>query len=147
MGDFKNLLVWRKAHALAINVHRIASAMRGPGTATLRNQMIRAAMSVPTNIVEGHGQDSPREFARFLGYSINSGAELEQHLLTGQALGTISETDFSSVMAELIEIRKMIYGLRASCSRRVDRRERTAAGTGKARADKTKRQGDSDSSR
>ena len=117
MGDFKKLSVWRKAHALALNVHRIASRMRGPGTATLRSQMIRAAMSIPTNIVEGHGQASPKEFVRFLGYSLNSGAELEQHTLTGRAIEAISETDFLSIMSSLVEIRKMIYGLRASLFR------------------------------
>src|SRR5687767_2086053 len=89
MGDFKKLQVWRKAHALAITVHRITTSMRGPGTAVLRNQMIRAAFSIPANIVEGHGQETPRNFARFLGYSLNSGAELEQHLLTSRAVSAI----------------------------------------------------------
>ena len=120
MGDFKKLLVWRKAHALAINVHRIGSRMRGPGMATLRHQMIRAALSIPTNIVEGHGQASLRNFARFLGYSLNSGAELEQHLLTARALDGMSESEFRSLIAGLIEVRKMIHGLRASCTERRD---------------------------
>ena len=139
MGDFKKLLVWRKAHALAINVHRIASRMRGPGAAILRNQMIRAAMSIPTNIVEGHGQASKREFGRFLGYSLNSGAELEQHLITGREIGTVTEADFRSTLAELIEVRKMTYGLRASLS--PDNSQTESAST---KRDKTKSQGDSD---
>ena len=137
MGDFKKLLVWRKAHALAINVHRIASKMRGPGMATLRNQMIRAALSIPTNIVEGHGQASLRNFARFLGYSLNSGAELEQHLLTARALIGMSESEFRSLMAGLIEVRKMIHGLRASCTRRLE------AGANQKGKDKDKSQDDS----
>ena len=146
MGDFKKLLVWRKAHALSISVHRIASKMRGPGMAALRNQMVRAALSIPTNIVEGHGQESPRQFTRFLGYSINSGAELEQHLLTGQALGTVSETDFDSVMTELVEIRKMIYGLRQSCTRRAERRDLATAEGPATSCGNIQGQGDSDSS-
>ena len=137
MGDFKKLLVWRKAQALAINVHRIASRMRGPGAAILRNQMIRAAMSIPTNIVEGYGQASKRDFGRFLGYSLNSGAELEQHMITGREIGTVTEADFRSVLAELTEVRKMTYGLRASLSRD----KATQASTN---ASKTKAQGDSD---
>jgi four helix bundle protein len=58
VSDFKRLKVWRKAHALALDVHRIATRIRGSDNASLRNQMIRAAMSIPTNIVEGTGQKS-----------------------------------------------------------------------------------------
>ncbi len=117
MGDFKKLQAWRKAHALALNVHRVASRMRGPGTAMLRNQMMRAAFSIPTNIVEGHGQASPRNFARFLGYALNSGAELEQHLLTTRDIHAISQSDFLSILSAVVEVRKMIHGLRASIVR------------------------------
>ena len=127
MGDFKQLQVWRKAHALALNVHRIASKMRGPGTATLRSQMIRAALSIPTNIVEGHGQTSPRDFARYLGYSLNSGSELEQHLLTARDIGAIDRSDHDSTLDALIEVRKMTHGLRASLSR--PRRQRQQSDT------------------
>jgi four helix bundle protein len=76
MADFEKLLVWRKAHALALNVHSVATGIRGSNYASLRSQMIRASMSIPANIVEGKGQKSGREFARFLGYSINSSSEL-----------------------------------------------------------------------
>ena len=119
MGDFKKLKVWRKAQALSINVHRIAMKMRGPGIAQLRNQMMRAAGSIPTNIVEGHGYDSPKDFARFLGYSLNSGAELEQHLLTSLAIGAMSKSDYLAILSSLIEVRKMTYGLRASLRRQL----------------------------
>ena len=53
MSDFRKLKVWRKAHALALAVHRTASGIRGQSNAALRTQMVRAAMSIPTNIVEG----------------------------------------------------------------------------------------------
>jgi len=53
VSDYKKLRVWRKAHALAINAHRAAKRIRGQQYATFRNQIIRSAMSVPTNIVEG----------------------------------------------------------------------------------------------
>ena len=135
MGDFKRLIVWRKSQALAINVHRVAMKMRGPGLAELRNQMIRSALSIPANIVEGHGQESPRNFARFLGYSLNSGAELEQHLLTCQALDAVSKQDFLTIMAGLVEVRKMTYGLRTSLSRReAAERAEQRPGTEKSKA-------------
>jgi len=67
MTDFKKLKVWQKAHVMALDVHRVAGQIRGPKQASLRSQIIRAGMSVPTNIVEGCGQQSAREFSAFCG--------------------------------------------------------------------------------
>jgi four helix bundle protein len=83
VSDFKRLQVWRKAHALALNVHRVAARIRGAHNASLRSQLLRAAMSVPTNIVEGTGQRSGKEFGRFLDIAIKSASEVEYHLIIG----------------------------------------------------------------
>jgi len=77
----------------------------------LRSQIIRAAMSIPANIVEGRRQASEREFARFLRIAINSGYELEYHLIVARDIGAISQADCASLLRELIEVRKMIHGL------------------------------------
>src|SRR4051812_44561559 len=63
MSGFANLHVWRKAHALAINVHSVVRDVRGSHYSSLRSQMIRASMSIPANIVEGRSQKSDRDFA------------------------------------------------------------------------------------
>jgi 23S rRNA-intervening sequence protein len=65
MSDFKRLIVWRKSHALALAIHRAAARIRGVMYSSLRSQMVRAALSIPANIVEGRGQRSDREFARY----------------------------------------------------------------------------------
>jgi four helix bundle protein len=106
MSDYKRLKVWRKAHALALSAHRVANAMRGSVHMSLRNQMIRAAMSIPTNIVEGRGQKSELEFCRFLRYSLNSSAELEYHLIVAHDVAAISETDFLSLRTQTVEVQK-----------------------------------------
>jgi len=111
MSDFKKLRVWRKAHALTLNVHRVAATMRGGQYAALRSQMTRAAMSVSANIVEGREQKSEREFARFLGYSLASTSELEHHLIVARDLRAISDASFSSPLGQLIDVRKMLHGL------------------------------------
>ena len=112
MADFKKLLVWQKAHTMALDVHRVAGRIRGAKHASLRNQMISAAMSVPANIVEGSGQESPREFSRFLRIALNSTTELEYHLLVARDLEVIHDSDFLSLTSQVIEVRKMLYGLR-----------------------------------
>ena len=73
--------------------------------------MIRAAMSIPTNIVEGNGQQSAREFARFVRFSLNSTSELEYHLIAARDVRVITATDFISLASQTVEVRKMLYGL------------------------------------
>ena len=90
MADFKKLLVWQKAHALTLAINHITAGIRGPNYASLRSQMVRAAMSIPANIVEGRGQKSDKEFARFLRISLNSTSELEYHLIVAHDFGAIT---------------------------------------------------------
>ena len=111
VADFRNLRVWRAAQDLAIDVHNVTRAMRGSRSATLSDQMIRAAMSVPSNIVEGNAHASPREFARFLSYALASAWEVEGHLQLARDLGMMTEADFDRLVARDIDVRKMLYGL------------------------------------
>ena len=111
MSDYKKLEVWRKAHALALDVHRMATRIRGADNAALRSQLIRSALSIPTNIVEGTGQKSGKEFGRFIGFALNSASELEYHLLVGHDIGLISASDFEPLTSRTVEVRKMLHGL------------------------------------
>ena len=111
MSDFKRLQVWHKAHALSLAVDRVSTRMRGSRYASLRNQIFRAAMSVPANIAEGRRQKSEKEFARFLRYALNSSSELEYHLIVARDTKVIAESDFVSLISQTITVRKMLYGL------------------------------------
>jgi four helix bundle protein len=117
VSDFKKLQVWQKAHALSLGVHRVSARVRGPQYASLKSQMVRAAMSIPTNIAEGRRQKSEKEFARFLGYALNSSSELEYHLIVSRDTKMISESDFVALVTQTVTARKMLYGL----LRRLDR--------------------------
>jgi four helix bundle protein len=114
VGDYRKLKVWRKAHELSLDVHSVAVAIRGAEYLALRSQMIRAAMSIPTNVVEGAGQKSGREFARFIRFSINSASELEYHLTVARDIAAIRATEFESLSNEITEVRKMLCGLLSS---------------------------------
>ena len=111
VSDFKKLKVWRKGHALALNVHRVAVRIRGSDNTSLRSQMLRASMSVPTNIVEGAGQKSQREFGRFINFALNSTSELEYHLIVARDIEVITKSDFDSLLDQTIEVRRMLHGL------------------------------------
>ena len=68
-------------------------------------------MSIPANIVEGRGQESEREFARFLGYSVSSSRELDYHLIVARDIRAISQNAFTSLSDQNVEVRRMLYGL------------------------------------
>jgi four helix bundle protein len=120
MSDFKNLKVWQKAHQLALETHRVACKIRGSSNSGLRMQTIRAAMSVPANIVESRGHLTRPEACRYLRIALNSATELEYHLLTAVALKAISRDQGSTLTSQLVEVRKMLYGLIRSLSSRGD---------------------------
>ena len=109
--DFKKLKVWHKAHVMAMDVHRVAGQIRGAKHASLRSQMIRSAQSVPTNIVEGCNQQSAREYSRFLRIALNSTTELEYHLIAARDLEAIRPSVCLTLITQVIEVRKMLYGL------------------------------------
>lgn len=111
MTDFKKLKVWEKAHSLAVQTHKLATEMREPNLATLRNQMTRASASIPTNIVEGSRQASNREFARFLRYSMNSASELEYHFILARDIEATPTAASDKLIDLTIEVRRMLYGL------------------------------------
>ena len=111
MSDFRKLLVWRKAHSLSINVSQVSGRIRWRHNGSLRSQMVRAAFSIPSNIVEGRAMKGGREFARFIGYAIASSAELEYHLISARDLGLMTPLDHTALNSQLVEVRKMLFGL------------------------------------
>lgn len=117
MADFRSLRVWNAAQALAIETHEIGGRMRGRSATTLRDQMVRAGMSIPANIVEGSAHESPLEFARFLRYSIASASELEGHAQLAKDLHMIRPKDFDNLLSNVKAVRKMLHGLVKSLGR------------------------------
>jgi len=112
VSDFKKLKVWGKSHALALSALSVAKNIRGSDNSSLRLQLIRAATSIPTNIVEGTGQESAKEFGRFLSIAIKSSSELEYHLILARDAQMISQSDFASLSDQTIQVRRMLYVLR-----------------------------------
>lgn len=111
MSDYTKLLVWRKAHALSLSANRAASGIRGGQYASFRSQIIRAAMSVPANIVEGREQRTEAGFARYLRIALGSASELEYHLMAAHEIGAISESEYLPLGTQVVEVRRMLHGL------------------------------------
>ena len=111
MGDFKKLLVWQRAHELALRVELIATTIRRTKP-SFANQLERAADSVPANIAEGRGRGTDADFAHFVSIAIGSVTEVENHLQRGYDARLISAAEYSELTAIAIHIRRMLIGLR-----------------------------------
>src|SRR6476659_571479 len=89
MQDFHKLKVWEKAHALAIDVHRVVATFPRMEGVALIGQLRRAALSIPANIAEGAGKQGNAEFRRFLHMALGSAVETDYHLLAARDLGLL----------------------------------------------------------
>jgi four helix bundle protein len=122
--DYRKLLVWARAHELALAIRRaVRRHFPRRGYAKLIDQLTRAAESVAENIVEGCGAATSKEFARFLDMAIKSANETEYELLLSRDCGVLPGREWRTLTEETTEIRKMTYGLR----RRVNERSREDA--------------------
>jgi four helix bundle protein len=76
--------------------------------------MRRCAVSIPSNIAEGAGRNSSKEFARYLSISLGTLAELETQLIIYQNLKYATDAEIEKIIDELIVIRRMTVGLKKS---------------------------------
>ena len=113
MRNHRNLLVWKRAHELAIDVRRLTCGFPKRRYSALQSQMVRAAESILFNIVEGCGCASQKDFARFLDISIKSCTELEAQLELARDYRLMSNERWERLSKEVVEIRRMLCGLRA----------------------------------
>src|SRR5450759_811319 len=81
MQDYRKLQVWQRAHQLALKTYEVPAYLLKPEAWPLRHQILRAAISIPSNIAEGAGHGSNPDFLRFLWNSMGSCNELESQLL------------------------------------------------------------------
>ena len=104
--SFKDLTVWQKSFALTSFVYKIAKDLPPEERFSLANQMQRSAVSIPSNIAEGHQRGSALEYRHFLLIARGSAAELETQLLLTKELHSIKATDPALQLLE--EVQKML---------------------------------------
>lgn len=109
MKGHHKLDVWKRSINLVTKVYDLTSSFPREEIYGLSSQIRRASISIPSNIAEGAGRNSDREFIQFLSVAQGSIAELETQLIISQNLGYIEEVD--GILSEVDEISKMIIGL------------------------------------
>lgn len=111
MNKFRDLKVWEKAMELTTLVYHSISNFPENEKFGLISQIKRSAVSIPSNIAEGAGRNSKKEFSHFLGIAIGSSYELETLIILSTNLKFIEEEKSKILLSNIDEIQKMIYKL------------------------------------
>ena len=117
MGSFKELVVWQKSHAFTLSVYEVTKKLPKEQQFGLTSQIRRAAVSIPSNIVEGYERGSMKEFQGFLLIARGSNAEVQEQLLLAYELGFIDKKDFDNLSQQSVEVNKQINGFRKGLAR------------------------------
>jgi len=110
LKSYKDFIVWQKAMDLAVEVYRLVKFLPREETYALSDQMRRAVISIPSNIAEGQGRSSTRDFIKFLSIARGSQSEIETQLQICIRLRYFSEEQ-ATTLGLCNEINKMLNSL------------------------------------
>lgn len=122
MKDHKDLIVWQKSMELTRIIYTLTKRFPQGGIFGLTNQIRRAVVSIPSNIAEGFGRNSDKQFIHFLKIAKGSAAELETQLLISRDLSYLTAKDAKSTLALYDEIARMLGALIRNIEKRVEKR-------------------------
>ena len=114
MHNYKKLEVWEKSVSLVTEIYVLTNDFPHKEKFGLISQINRCAVSIPSNIAEGAGRSSKKEFSLFFGYALASSFELETQLIISNNLKFISDKKKEKNIEELNIIQRKIYSLMKS---------------------------------
>jgi four helix bundle protein len=114
VNNYRDLKVWQMAMELTENIYRTTESFPSRETYALANQLQRAAVSIPSNIAEGHARNSTKDYLRFISISQGSLAEAETQLELAHRLGYIPQAVLLCLLEQTNEIGRMLHGLRSA---------------------------------
>ncbi|HEY9586335.1 MAG TPA: four helix bundle protein [Candidatus Paceibacterota bacterium] len=115
---YKDLVVWQKSIELVSDIYKITKNFPKEEIFGITSQMRRAAISISSNIAEGSGRGTGKDFVHFLIISIGSALELETQIEIAFRLQLINELNYNRITSLLTEIIKMLRGLIRSLATR-----------------------------
>ncbi|HUH25023.1 MAG TPA: four helix bundle protein [Flavobacterium sp.] len=112
MYKVEDLLIWKKSIVLAKEVYALSTKISNDERFGIISQIKRSAVSIPSNIAEGAGRNSNKEFKHFSGIANGSCYELQTQLILLKELNLINESETTPLIDQCIEIQKMIYSFK-----------------------------------
>lgn len=116
MQNFRNLLLWQKAHELALLTYRLTADFPREEAFGLRHSPRRTSVDIPAYVAEGAGKANDTDFARALASAFGLASRLEYYALMAFDLTPLAESQHSDYEPRIIEVKKMLSGF----SRRLD---------------------------
>ena len=117
-NSYRDLLVWQRGIDLVIHVYRLTKNLPAEERYGLRSQARRAAVSIPTNIAEGHGRWHPKEFLQSLSVARGFLQELDTHFEVMTRLQYVPKRETDAVTGVAEEVTRMLIGLIKSVRKR-----------------------------
>ncbi len=111
LKSYRDLLVWQRALDLAILIYRLSEGFPKTEVYGLTSQVRRASVSIPSNIAEGYGRGSRREYLQFLSIAQGSLKELETQTILAQRLNYATAAQADRILSESEIIGKMLGSL------------------------------------
>ena len=108
MQDFRNLIVWQKAHGLTLLVYRLTVDFPKDEIFGLRTQMRKTAVDVASMVAEGSARENDGEFSRCIASGLGFAKRLEYFALVANDLEMISPKVYSELHDAIIEVQKML---------------------------------------
>lgn len=108
MKNFRDLMVWEKAHKLTLEVYRLTKEFPKEEQYGITSQIRRASSSIPANIAEGCGRGSDADLARFLQIAMGSASEVEYHALLARDLNMLNEDNYKRINDQVCEVKRML---------------------------------------
>lgn len=108
MERFTDLEVWKRGCRLTVKVHEALATTREYG---FKDQVTRAALSIPSNVAEGYDRGSTAEYIQFLNYAKGSCAELRTQLYIGMKIGVVEKAQSSELIDEAAQITRMLQSM------------------------------------
>jgi four helix bundle protein len=115
--SYKDLVAWQKSMDLVTDTYRATAGFPKDELFGLTSQLRRAAVSIPSNIAEGQGRLSEKEFRYFLGQARGSLMEVETQMQIAENLGYLPKERTAALLHSCAEVGRILNGLLASVSR------------------------------
>ena len=117
--DYRDLIVWQKAMDLVEVIYHTTAAFPKEEIYGLTSQLRRAAVSIPSNIAEGNGRNTTRDYVHFLGMAYGSVKEVETQVLIAERLRYVNASHSDGLIQMTAEIARLLSGLMNSLNRKI----------------------------
>ena len=109
MRNFRNYNMWKNSIRISVEIYQVTKAFPSFETYGLGDQLRRAAVSIASNIAEGAGRKSEKDFGYFLQISLGSAYEVETQLYIAYKLGYLTKDTLDDLLSKINSIEKQLH--------------------------------------